>query len=62
MNHKKESKPEKPKTLTEAIIIQNQEIKLLKKEVLGLYIVFTIFWLFVIVETLIEVSNLIQVK
>ena len=60
MKRKKESKTEEPTTLTEFVLIQNQEIKLLKKEVLGLYIVFTIFWLFVIVETLIQVSEMVK--
>lgn len=53
-------KQDKVLTITEMVALQNQSIKLLKKEILGLYILFAIFWLYVIVETLIQVSLLVE--
>lgn len=53
-------KQDKVLTITEMVVLQNQTIKLLKKEILGLYILFAIFWLYVIVESLIQVSILVE--
>lgn len=53
-------KQDKVLTISEMVVLQNQSIKLLKKEILGLYILFAIFWLYVIVETLIQVSILVE--
>ena len=47
-------------TITEMLAIHNQSIKLLHKQIIGLYILFAIFWIYVIVETLIEVAGLIE--
>ena len=47
-------------TITEILAIHNQSIKVLHKQIIGLYILFAIFWIYVIVETLIEVAGLIE--
>lgn len=47
-------------TISEMLAIHNQSIKLLHKQIIGLYILFAIFWIYVIVETLIEVAGLVE--
>lgn len=47
-------------TISEMLAIHNQSIKLLHKQIIGLYILFAIFWIYVIVDTLIEVSEFIE--
>lgn len=47
-------------TITEMLAIHNQSIKLLHKQIIGLYILYTIFWIYIIVDTLIEVAGFID--